>query len=138
MNDDPEQDATWLSLYTGARDILSPLGRENGCGEGDFWVLDDDWGNREHLIYITNLALLQPAVILALQALLKQAPGWSIYVRLDMTQKGHDWPPMGLTLMPREIIDELKREHLPPELRSISYPGLRPWDPERDFDRDAD
>jgi hypothetical protein len=132
-----DQDAIWLSIYNGARRILSPLGREDGCGDGDFWVLDDNWGNREHLIYISNLSLIQPSVILALQALLKDAPGWSIYVRLYMAPKGHDWPPMGLTLMPDEIIDELKREYLPPEVRSLSYPGMRPWDAARDFDRDA-
>ncbi len=135
MVDSADEDATWLSIRHGSQQLLSRVGTENAFGEGDFWVLDDYWNNRENLIYVTNPDLLQPSVVLGLQALLKELPDWAIVVAVDVTQKGLAWPPMGLTIHRHEIVDELRREYLPPQLHDLHYPGARTRDPSHDPER---
>lgn len=130
-------DATWLSIRHGAQRLLSRFGTENAFGEGDFWVLDDYWNNRENLICIANPELLRPSIIRGLQMLLNDVPNWAIVVVVDVSQKRLGWPPMGLTIHRHEIVDELRREYLPPELRDLSYPDGRPRDPSRDPDRSS-
>ena len=43
--------------------------------------------------------------------------------RVDVVGKEKEWPAMGLIIHDDEIIDDLKRDFLPEEFRSIIYEG---------------
>jgi hypothetical protein len=52
-------------------------------------------------------------------------PDWEIVVAIDLSDKGHSWPNMGLTIRAHEIIDELQRQYFPPQYQGIKYEGAR-------------
>ena len=124
-DDDTEQIRVWETLYTRLKDALDELGREDWRGHADYWIVSDNWGTRQHKLYITNLDLLAPAVVKLLQSTLADFPGWEIVVALHLKEKGYRRPNMGLTILGHEIIDELQRQYFPPQYQGIRYEGTR-------------
>ncbi|MGE0750268.1 MAG: hypothetical protein AB7K64_06720 [Variibacter sp.] len=122
---DAAQVATWEKLRRLVRKSLSRFGVEGVSRDKDFWVDDDNFGTAQQKVYFRNLRLLEPAVIRTLQALLQKSPAWKIVVAISVPGAGDAWPDMGLNIRADEIIDDLKREYLPAEFRSIYYPGSR-------------
>ncbi len=125
MTDDEEQSRSWQSLYEKVSALLPDYGTESAIGEGDYWVLDENWGPRQQKVCVFNLIILKPKVIRALQGLLKDYPGWGIMLAVDVPGKEDAWPPMGLIIREHEIIDGLQRQYFPPEYQSIQYEGSR-------------
>jgi hypothetical protein len=124
--DDSTQSADWERLYEQISATLSPLGVENAFAKGDYWVLDDNWGQAQQRVEINNLALLDPKIIKDLQALLRQFSGWKIVVAVDVPAQTGIWPAMGLVIYPDKIIDGLQRQYFPTEFRHFQYEGSRP------------
>jgi hypothetical protein len=80
--DDDEQIRVWEILDARLKDALDELGREDWSGHADYWIVSDNWGTRQHKLYINNLDLLAPAVVKLLQNTLADFPGWEIVVAL--------------------------------------------------------
>lgn len=116
-----QQDKEWQILHDGITETLDRFGRKSPFTGGDYWLLDENWGWYRQQVEIQNLNLLHPHVIKALQALLADYPNWDITVRIDVPGKEKSWPGMGLIIYHDEIVDELRREFLPPEFRDIVY-----------------
>lgn len=112
---DPQQAWEWQTLHDRITHMLDQFGQRNCIRQGDYWLLDDNWGWEVQQLEFQNLALLTPEIIRELQAGLTGYPKWSITIRVDVVGKEKDWPGMGIIIHPDEIIDELKREFLPPE-----------------------
>jgi hypothetical protein len=123
LKTDDEQIRVWEILYARLKDALD--GREDWSGHADYWIVSDNWGTRQHKLYINNLDLLAPAVVKLLQNMLADFPGWEIVVALYFKEKGYSWPNMGLTIRAHEIIDELQRQYFPPQYQGIRYEGTR-------------
>ena len=121
--EDKEQGKVWSILYDRITKLLQQFGTENPFGEGDYWVLDDNWGPLQHKICVFNLKMLKPNIVYALQSLLSDFPDWGIVIAVDIPGKEKRWPPMGLTLGAHEIIDELQRQYFPNEFQNIEYEG---------------
>jgi hypothetical protein len=49
---DAQRAAEWEQLYTALLAALAPLGKNDHLGNGDYWLLDDDYGNCEQALYI--------------------------------------------------------------------------------------
>jgi hypothetical protein len=116
-----QQRKEWKKLYAAIADVLAPLGREDNFGKADYWILDEDWGNRGQKVLINNLGLLRPDIVQSLQTLLRDFPEWHIALAVDIRGKELDWPDMGLTLTASGIEDELDRNYLPTEFQNYSY-----------------
>jgi hypothetical protein len=125
---DARQEREWKTLNDRITETLDRFGMLNPVGKGDYWLLDDNWGNWRQEIEIQNLNLLQPHVINLLQALLQGYPDWEITVRVDVPGTENVWPAMGVIIHDDEIIDDLQREYLPQEFRSIAYEGSKRFD----------
>jgi hypothetical protein len=125
MNDE-RRDQMWSDLYRKIVSLLRKFGKEEPTGDGDYWVVDDNYGWRRHTINIFALKMLDPAIISLLRALLKDLPDWEIVVALDVPGKENEWPPMGVTIRRHEIIDGLRREYLPEPYRRLVIPGSTP------------
>lgn len=93
---------------------------------GDYSVHGDYAGYPEVVAFVSNLQMLRPSVITALQELIKDFPGWQITVTIAVPEHYDDWPRMGLYVRPHEIIDGLQRQYFPKELQNFKYEGARP------------
>jgi len=119
--EDAIQESEWVQLHDLISKALDQFGKKNAFREGDYWLLDDNWGWRRHQLEVQKVELLRPHVIKALQALLVDFPNWDMTVRVDVPGKEKVWPGMGVVIYPNEIVDELQREFLPSEFKNIRY-----------------
>lgn len=124
-DDDAEQVRVWEILYARLKDGLDRLAKEDWLGREDYWIVSDNWGTRQHKLYINNLELLATSVVKMLQAILADFPGWEIVIAIDLKEAGQSWPNMGLTIRSHEIIDELQRQYFPKQYQGIKYEGSR-------------
>ena len=53
----------------GAGRALDRFGKKDPFGDGDYWLVDDNWGRRAQQVEIQNLNFLQPEIIKALQTM---------------------------------------------------------------------
>jgi hypothetical protein len=65
--------------------------------QGDFSVHGDYSGYPELVVFVSNLTMLKPKVVLALRDLIKEFPGWQIAVTVAVRGHFDDWPHMGST-----------------------------------------
>jgi hypothetical protein len=125
VKDVANQEREWATLYRRLDGVMRQYGRADGMGRGDYWIVDDNWGTRQQKLYVNNLKLLAPRIVKKLQALVVEFPDWEIIVSVDIGAPGKTWPPMGLIIRPKEIIDGLQRAYFPKEFQSIKYTGSR-------------
>jgi hypothetical protein len=115
------QEVEWQELHDRVTAVLDQYGRKDPFGDGDYWLVDENWGWRDLQLGFQNLALLQPHVITSLQALLAGHPDWQITIEVDAPDGEASVPPMGLVVFHDKIVDELQRDHLPEPYRSLRY-----------------
>jgi hypothetical protein len=121
-----QQERDFPILYEAAEKFLGQFGVERAASDGDFWVVDDNYGPKQHKIYFNNLKMLAPPIVYGLQQLLNDFPDWDWVVAISID--GHlppVWPEMGLIIRNDEIIDGLQRQYFPPEYRDWKYEGAR-------------
>ncbi|MGA8971041.1 MAG: hypothetical protein WB499_17650 [Pseudolabrys sp.] len=114
-----EQERVWGILYARLEKILRQFGKSDYLCRADYWLLDDNWGPKQHKLYITNLNMLAPRIVKLLQAALTEYPDWEIIAAVALERKS--WPEMGLTIRAHEIIDNLQRQYFPKEFQAIAY-----------------
>lgn len=124
-DDVAKQELEWAQLYARLEKILPRFGKSDYTGHGDYWVVDDNWGCRQHKLYITSLKMLSPSIIKQVQKCLVNFPDWEIVVAVDLEGPGKSWPKMGLIVRPHEIIDDLQRRFFPKEYQSLKYEGSK-------------
>ncbi len=74
----------WEALYNALRDVLSSLGTEDAIGEGDFWIVDDDWGGNLQKVCVTNRTFWSNHVKDMIQKLLTSSfKEWGVVVVFD-------------------------------------------------------
>jgi hypothetical protein len=122
---DSDQEAAWEALYSGINAIMREYGKESHVGTGDYWVVDDNYGNPDSKILIFNLGLLRKTIVTRLQGLLASYPRWEIIVAVDVPTIGDRWPRMGLIIRADEVIDALQRDYFPSEYRNIEPLGTK-------------
>lgn len=125
-DDDVLQEQEWSALYEAIAGVLRQYGTEDPYGKGDYWILDENWGPRQQKVEFHDLKMLSPPVIYMLQGVLQSYADWEIVIGIDVPGKENDWPPMGLIVRDREIIDGLQRSYLPPPLRNLVFEGSSP------------
>lgn len=121
-----EQEIAWGAMYEDVQRVMSAHGTEDAFSNADYWLLDDNWGAQQHVVFISNLQILTPQLVLDLQSVLPQYPGWEIVVTIAVLKpKDNNWPNMGLYIRSHEIIDGLQRQYFPPRFRNIIIPNSR-------------
>ena len=125
VHDRERQAKEWQILHDRITEVLGKFGTKDAFGKGDYWLIDEDWGDYRQKLEVQNLNFLQPQIIKSLQALLAGYPDWEIMFRVDVIGKEKEWPPMGLIIHDDEVIDDLHREYLPAEFRDFVYEGSK-------------
>lgn len=81
----PTEDKEWATLYQKLLVLLKSIGENDYLGGKDYWIVDDDWGARQHKIYIHNPTILTPEIVNKIQRLLRDvSPGWQILIEIDV------------------------------------------------------
>ena len=126
MSPDEEvvQNQIWERLLNSVRQVLERFGKENFRGRADFLLVEDNYGTRRVTVSLQNLSMLRPETVVSLRALLTDLPHWEIVMLVDIPGK-ESWPPMGVIIRQREIVDGLQRDFFPPEFRTLRYPDSR-------------
>jgi hypothetical protein len=132
MANDPKNDREELKVFETLRDrtdsLLERFGKPDykpSQSPGDFSLHGDYGGYPEVVVFAGNLKMLRPHVIIALQELIKEFPGWQITVTVAVRGHYEDWPNMGLYVRPNEVIDGLQRQYFPKEFQDLAYEGAR-------------
>jgi len=125
-DDVSRQELEWAQLYALLGKSLSQFGRHGAFGEADYYLVDDNWGCRQHKLYISNLKMLSPHIVKVLQNDLTGFPDWEIIVAVDIASARELWPKMGLIIKAHEIIDGLQRQYFPKEYQNLKYQASRP------------
>ena len=124
-DDEAEQARVWNLLYARLEEILRQFSKEDFIGRADYWIVDDNWGSKQHMLYINNLNLLAPAIVKLLQTSLADFPDWEIVTAISLGDSSKSWPAMGLKIRAHEIIDDLQRQYFPKEFQGIKFEGSR-------------
>ncbi|MCH8622560.1 hypothetical protein [Undibacterium sp. TS12] len=89
------RESTWEIVYQKMLLILSTRGKNDAFGDGDFWLVDDDWGANQQKVCIFNPEFLTLKLVDDLKNILrKNALNWSIIVTLEIP----DVPPEGVII----------------------------------------
>ncbi|WP_374666293.1 hypothetical protein [Ramlibacter sp.] len=75
-------------VYGALRACLSEFGTEDPYGQGDFWLVDDDYGGTTQKICVHHRDFLTPALIPAIQALLAEHSGWRVLIQFEFPISG--------------------------------------------------
>jgi hypothetical protein len=110
-----EQEPVWEILYERITRTMQQFGTEDGLGNADYWIVDDNWGSQQHKIFFNKLHLLHPRVIKQLQKNLADFPDWEIVIAISLRGPGESWPDMGLIVRAGEVVDQLQRQYFPAE-----------------------
>lgn len=114
--EDEDQAATWEAMYARLKAVLALHGVEDAFGEGDYWVLGDNYGFRSNKVVVFKLSILTHELVAALQRTLQGIDDWEIVVAIDIPGTEGRWPPMGLVVCGQQVVDELQRDYFPKEI----------------------
>ena len=108
--------------YIDMRETCKPYGENDNRGNGDYWVMDDDYGCRQHRLYINNLELLRTPLVEELYDLVRTKwPEWSIMFIIAIEDH---WPDMGMIIEADGIKDDLQRKFFPADYQSLPFDKL--------------
>lgn len=120
-----DQERDWKILHDEITRVLDRFGRKNAFGDGDYWLVDDNWGSRRHRLEFQNLDLFQIDILRQLQAVLAGYPDWCITIQADAPGRETIRPGMGVIVYEGEIVDELQRDFPPERFRDTIFGTIR-------------
>jgi hypothetical protein len=104
------QKAEWTALYADLRALLQAHGQEDASGEGDYWLVDDNYGTPQHKICVTNISILTRPLCRQCQRLLRQySLPWELLFSLE--NRAHEGD-LGVTVTRAAIEEHWNAERL--------------------------
>jgi hypothetical protein len=77
------RDNEWQLLYVNLVRALKRLGIEDPYGEGDYWLVDDDYGDTTQKLCVHRRSFIQPELITLLQRELREFPHWRVMMQIE-------------------------------------------------------
>jgi hypothetical protein len=93
-----QHEQEWQSLYGALEGVFIQFGKEDAYGEGDYWIVDDDYGEPSHKVCISRLGFVTPDLVAAIQRALKDTPNWKVLLQIDEPLDGLPDSSSGLTV----------------------------------------
>jgi hypothetical protein len=121
VEQETQQEREWEILYDRIDGVVRKFGSESHVRNGDYMLLDENWGLHQHKIEIQNLNMLKSDVIQSLRGLLADFPNWEILVSVDIPGTEMTWPRMGLIIRSDQVVDGLERQYLPAPYQHVTY-----------------
>lgn len=102
-----EREREWQHLHSDLASTLSQYGKSDPFGDGDFFLVDDDYGSYQHKVECTSEPFLQSSMLVAVQVLLsKYASPWEVIFVLTRKAGG----PAGCTVTRLKVGDRIAFE----------------------------
>jgi len=99
MDADAKQDTEWRLLYAKLSALLESAGEPDPYGNGDYWLVDDNWGSRQHKLCVFRIEALTTTLIEEIQKILKPfGREWELLVALDLQDKRYTGGPEGMVV----------------------------------------
>lgn len=98
-----DRDDEWKCLYGVLGSTLSELGIENAYGDGDYWLVDDDYGDTTHKVCVHSKSFLRPTLIAAIQRALQGFPNWRVMLQFEFPIAGAADASTGLIVYPSAL-----------------------------------
>ena len=74
----------WDALYEELEALLRKHGTQNPYGDGDFWIVDDNYGTPQHKVCVTRVSFLTRPLAVEVQRVLRRyALAWEVLFSLD-------------------------------------------------------
>src|SRR5262245_48185077 len=73
----------WAALYDALVETLGEFGKNDAFGEGDYWLVDDDWGGLLHKIVVSGPDFWSDQLQQRVRETLKGFPQWGLLVVFD-------------------------------------------------------
>ena len=99
MTASAEQDTEWRLLYAKLSGLLESAGDPDPYGEGDYWLVDDDWGSKQHKLCVFRIEAMTTTLVEEIQKILKPfGPEWEVLVALELKDKRYTGGPEGMVI----------------------------------------
>ena len=124
MNRDELQTREWNSLYEALSEVLARFGREDEFGEGDYWLIDDNYGSPQHKVCVQRASFFTREMATAIQGVLRgrELP-WEVIVAFDDRDPRRHPDDWGISVREANI-----EEHWAKERIRAAYGKELPWD----------
>jgi hypothetical protein len=77
----------WEALFAELAGLLEGYGTQDPYGDGDFWIVDDNYGSAQHKVCVTRLMFLTRPVAVEVQRVLrKYSLPWEVLFSLDKAE----------------------------------------------------
>jgi hypothetical protein len=114
----PSREEEWEALYSELLTLLAQFGRNDPFGDGDYWLVDDDWGGHRQKVCVSSPTFWSHDVQVAIQELLKRSfTHWGMVVVFEKAS-GLDRP--GLAVYAKRIVHERRAGLTPRRARPRS------------------
>jgi hypothetical protein len=70
----------WETVYAALKSALISFGKDDAFGDGDYWLIDDEWGGQFQKLCVTSCELDSSDLIRALQHCLLMFADWGVIV----------------------------------------------------------
>ncbi len=113
MNTEEVQIREWESLFEALQSALAEYGNEDAFGDGDFWIVDDNYGTPQHKVCVHRAAFLTRPMVAAVQTLLKGwTLRWEVIFSFDDDDPRRHPDDLGLTVRANEIVEHWDHERM--------------------------
>jgi hypothetical protein len=116
-----EQEREWQAIYEGLRALLARHGRDDPYGEGDYWIIDDNWGCCGHKVEVHQPRIVTREVAQGVQNLLRDLPlrnAWYVIFSLAPADPRYRGEAEGIKVTADAIEEHWDRDRLRAELGS--------------------
>jgi hypothetical protein len=96
---DEHQRQEWATLYAELKALLGKHGKEDPYGNGDFWIVDDNYGSPQHKVCVFQVSFLtQPVAHEVQRTLRKHSLPWEVLFAFDKTDSRRHPNDLGITV----------------------------------------
>jgi hypothetical protein len=98
----------WEILYNALRTVCAKHGTEDPFGNGDYWIVDDNWGGVTQKLVVSSPRFLTPKLVTEITNCIASTGllGAQVIVALDLNIRGDKLSPMGLIIDAHSAIEE--------------------------------
>lgn len=115
----------WEALYDELGVLLEKHGTQNPFGEGDFWLVDDNYGSPQHKVCVTRITFLtRPVAVEVQRTLRKYSLGWEVLFSLDKPELRPTDDDLGVLVRKSDIKEYWSAERMKAEFGTDFRWGL--------------
>lgn len=107
MDYDQLQNEEWSKLYDELQQLLVRHGQEDAYGDGDFWLVDDNYGSPQHKVCVSRVSFLTKIMASEVQQKLRAySLPWEVIFAFDPRDERLDLSDLGVVVHKADIQED--------------------------------